>query len=68
MANRDVPLDGVAFFHHWTDYNGVARSIDLLEWGSKFSDFGGKEGFKMGKFLVKKSESCCLLNLTISSH
>ena len=41
-ANRDVPLDGVAFFHHWSDYNGVARSIDLLEWGRKFSDFGGK--------------------------
>ena len=29
-ANRDVPLDGVAV------------SIDLLEWGRKFSDFGGK--------------------------
>ena len=29
-ANRDVPLDGVAF------------SKDLLEWGRKFSDFGDK--------------------------
>ena len=29
-ANRDVPLDGVAF------------SIDLLEWDRKFLDFGGK--------------------------
>ena len=28
-ANRDVPLDGVAF------------SINLLEWGRKFSDFWG---------------------------
>ena len=55
-ANRDVPLDGVAF------------SIDLLEWDRKFLDFGGKEGFKMGRFSVKKSGSCCLLNLTISSH
>ena len=40
-ANRDVPLDGVAF-HDWSDYNGVALSIDLLEWGRKFSDFWGK--------------------------
>ena len=29
-------------FHDWTDYNGVAFSIDLLEWGRKFSDFWGK--------------------------
>ena len=27
-------------FHDWSDYNGVAFSIDLLEWGRKFSDFG----------------------------
>ena len=30
VANRDVPLDGVAF------------SIDLLQWGHQFSDFWGK--------------------------
>ena len=29
-------------FHDWIDYNDVAFSIDLLEWGRKFSDFGGK--------------------------
>ena len=29
-------------FHDWSDYNGVAFSIDLLEWGRKFSDFWGK--------------------------
>jgi len=40
-ANRDVPLDG-SHFHDWSDYNGVAFSIDLIEWGRKFSDFGGK--------------------------
>ena len=29
--------------HDWTDYNGVALSIELLEWGRTFSDFlGGK--------------------------
>ena len=40
-ANRDVPLDGVAFSRlEWLYW--VAFSIDLLEWGRKFSDFGGK--------------------------
>ena len=29
-------------FHEWSDYNGVAFSIDLPEWGRKFSDFWGK--------------------------
>ena len=28
-------------FHNWIDYNGVAFSIELLEWGRTFSDFGG---------------------------
>ena len=29
-------------FQDWSDYNGVAFSKDLLEWGRKFSDFGDK--------------------------
>ena len=29
-------------FHDWIDYNGVAFSIELLEWGGIFSGFGGK--------------------------
>ena len=29
-------------FHDWIDYNGVVFSIDVLEWGRTFSDFGGK--------------------------
>ena len=29
-------------FHDWSDYNGVAFSIDFLEWGRKCSDFWGK--------------------------
>ena len=41
-GNREVPLEGVAFSRLEPDYNGVAFSIDLLEWGRKFSDFGGK--------------------------
>ena len=28
-------------FHDWIDYNGVAFSIQLLEWGHTFSEFGG---------------------------
>ena len=41
-------------FHNWIDYNGVAFSTELLEWGRKFSDFGGKLRLKMGRILVKK--------------
>ena len=40
-AIGDVPLDGVAF-HDWSDYIEVPFSIELLEWGRKLSDFGGK--------------------------
>ena len=32
-------------FHDWIDYNGVAFSIELLEWGRTFSDFWGKREF-----------------------
>ena len=31
-----MPLDGVAF-HDWIDFNGVAFSVELLEWGRTFS-------------------------------
>ena len=30
-------------FHDWIEYSGVAFSIELLEWGRTFSDFGGKK-------------------------
>ena len=55
-------------FHDRSDYNGVAFSIDLLEWGGKFSDFGVSKDSKWEDSRLKKSESCCLLNLIISSH
>ena len=29
-------------FHNWFDYNGVALSVELLEW-SRTSDFWGKK-------------------------
>ena len=28
-------------FHDWFDYNGVAFSIELLQWGRTFSEFLG---------------------------
>ena len=28
-------------FQDWIDYNGVAFSIELLQWGRTFSDFLG---------------------------
>ena len=41
----DMPLDDPwvgSHFHDWIDYNGVAFSKELLEWGRTFSDFWGK--------------------------
>ena len=33
----------LSHFHDWIDYNGVAFSIELLQWDQTFSDFGGKK-------------------------
>ena len=32
-------------FHGWIDYNGVAFSIELLEWSRTFSDFRVRKFF-----------------------
>ena len=32
-------------YHDWIEDNGVAFSIELLEWGRTFSDFWGKTFF-----------------------
>ena len=32
-------------FHDWSDYNRVAFSKELLEWGRTFSDLWGRELF-----------------------
>ena len=32
-------------FHDWIDYNGVAFSIEFLEWGGTFSDFWVRQFF-----------------------
>ena len=31
-----------SYFHDWIDYNGVAFSIELPEWGRTFSVFWGE--------------------------
>ena len=47
-------------FHGWIDYNGVAFSLELLEWDRTFSWFGGSENsgrqvFKNGKIFTSLS-------------
>jgi len=46
---------------------GVGFSMDLLEWVANFRIFGVSRDWKW-EDSRKKSGSCCLLNLTISSH
>ena len=36
-----------SYFHDWINYNGVAFSIELLEWGGTFSDF-----FEVRQFFI----------------
>ena len=43
-------------FHDWIDYNGVAFSIDLLEWGCKFSDFWVSRDSKWKDSRLKNQE------------
>ena len=37
-------------FQDWIDYNGVAFSVELREWGSIFSGFWGKNILTSSKF------------------
>ena len=39
-------------FHDWIDYNGGAFSIELLESGHTFLEFGGKKFLVNRDFLV----------------
>ena len=41
-------------FHDWTDYNGVAFSIELLEWGRIFSGFWVRIFWQVGSLGIKK--------------
>ena len=49
-------------FHDGIDCNGVAFSIEFLEWGRNFRIFGLSRDSKWEDSRVKKSESSCLLN------
>ena len=54
-------------FHGWVDYDGVAFSLELLEWDRTFSGFGGSEnsgryGFKNKKIVLT---SLSLKNVSI---
>ena len=47
-------------FHDWIDYNGVAFSIELLEWGRIFSGFWGKNILPSREFgYEKKYRTIC---------
>ena len=41
-------------FHDLSDYNGVAFSIELLEWDRKFSGLGIRTSGQVGSLDVKK--------------
>ena len=43
-------------FQEWVDYNGVALSIRLLQWGRIFSGFGGKNILASREFGYLKIE------------
>ena len=48
-------------FHGWIDNNGVAFSLEFLQWDPTFSGFGGsgRQGFKNGKsFYSIKFNQC----------
>ena len=42
-------------FHDWIDYNGVAFSMALLEWGRIFSGFWGRNILASSKFGYQKT-------------
>ena len=48
-------------FHEWIDYNGVAFSRELLEWGRAFSDFLGQDSSSY--FTVSKRTRMFVLSM-----
>ena len=48
-------------FHDWTDYYGVAFSIELVEWGGTFSEFGGFGVRQLFIFTVSKRTKMSVL-------
>ena len=45
-------------FHDWTDYHGVAFSIELVEWGGTFSEFWGDYSLYLQLANVPKCLCC----------
>ena len=55
-------------FHDWMDYNGVAFSTQLLEWGCIFSGFGSENSpasRDFGYFWVLKYRTICGTNMKV---
>ena len=46
-------------FHDWIDYNGVAFSIQLLEWSRIFSDFGVRIFWASRSLGIKEYRTLC---------
>ena len=46
-------------FQDWTDYNGVAFSIELLEWGRIFSGVGVRMLWHLASLGIKKYITIC---------
>ena len=42
----------MGYLHDWIDYDGVAFSVELLEWGRIFSGFGGVRIFVASREFV----------------
>ena len=56
-------------FHDRIDKNGVAFSIELLQWGRTFSDFWGKKIlFKWGFKMVSVKKFIKLLFMKCNNH
>ena len=56
-----------SYFHDWIDCNGVAFSIELLEWGRTFSAFLGQESSRLANIpeclYCRWKVKCSSLNL-----
>ena len=48
-------------FHDRIDYNGVAFSIQLLEWNANIRILGVSRDSKWEECRLQKSESCCFI-------
>ena len=53
-------------FHDWIDHNGVAFSIELLEWGRIFSGFWGENILASRSLGIKKYKTICGTKLRVN--